>query len=156
MNSSNTPTTLSLTGTIYITGDTSIGTTGKDFTLDLNGHTIFVESSNTDQKALEIGGKCTIDGPGIIIAVGDVYFAPKGDVGSNEGPVFVFSVSGETQTQPQGDFYGCIAGSVVLDIQPGTTTNYPEDEGWYEDLNFPIGIIKELGYSIYSWEITQQ
>jgi hypothetical protein len=153
-NSINTPATLTLDGTLYITGDTMI-TPNQDLTLELNGHTIYVASNSSDpQRALWIGGKCTINGPGVIIAVGDIYFEPKGDVGSDEGPIFVFSVSGETQTQPQGDFYGCIAGSVMLDIQPGTTMNYPEDEGWYEGLNFPIGGTQYLVYSIASWQVT--
>ena len=37
--------TLSLNGTVYITGDTLIGQTAQDFTLNLNGNTIFVESA---------------------------------------------------------------------------------------------------------------
>jgi hypothetical protein len=154
-NSSNTPATLTLTGTVYATGDTLIGSTGKDFTLDLNGCTIFVASDSADpQKALWIGGKCTVVGSGTIIAVGDMYFEPNTEAGVTD-PIFVMSILGTTSVQPGGDFFGAIAGSVEVQLQPGTSINYPEDEGWYSDLNFLIGV-KKLVYSIASWELSQQ
>jgi len=154
LNSSNTPATLTLTGTIYITGDTLIGKNGKDFTLDLNGHTIFVESASANpQKALWIGGKCTIIGPGVIIAIGDIYFEPNIEAGMTE-PIFVMSVEGTTTLMPGGDFYGAVAGSVEVDLQPGTSLNYPE-EG-FGDLNFPGCSGAQLVYSIASWDISQQ
>ena len=134
-NSSNTPATLTLTGTIYITGDTLIGTTGKDMTLDLNGQTIFVASnSSAPQKALELGGKCSIIRPGAIIAIGDIYFQPSIPPGMTD-PIFVMSVSGETLLQPGGDFYGAVAGSVEVGLQPGASLNYPE--AGFGVINFP-------------------
>ena len=146
--------TLKLTGTVYVTGDTLIGSTGQDFTLDLNDHTIFVASNSSDpQKALWIGGKCTVVGSGVIIAIGDMYFEPNTEAGVTD-PIFVMSVSGTTSVQPGGDFYGSIAGSVEIELQPGTSINYPGG-GWYDDLNFLIGV-KKLVYSIDSWEISQQ
>jgi Tfp pilus assembly protein PilX len=152
LNSSNDPATLTLNGTIYITGDTLI-TPNKEMTLDLNGQTIFVASDSADpQKALWIGGKCSIIGPGCIIAVGDVYFEPNIPVGMTE-PIFILSVSGETTLQPGGDFYGAIAGSVEVTLQPGTSLDYPE-AGFGDDINFPgFGEPKQLVYSIYSWEV---
>ena len=155
LNSSNTPATLTLNNTIYITGDTLIGKNGKDMTLDLNGQTIFF-SSNTSgsQKALWIGGKCTIEGPGVIIAIGDIYFEPNIEAGMTE-PIFIMSVEGTTTLKPGGDFYGSIAGSVEVELYPGTSLNYPEGAGWHEDFNFLIGI-QQLIYSIYSWEVSQQ
>jgi len=152
VNTSNTPATLTLTGTIYITGDTLI-TPNKEMTLDLNGQTIFVASNSSDpQKALWIGGKCTIIGPGCIIAVGDVYFEPNIPVGMTD-PIFILSVSGETTLQPGGDFYGAIAGSVEVTLRPGTSLNYPE-AGFEGLINFP-GFVEpnQLVYSIYSWEV---
>jgi len=146
--------TLTLTGTIYVTGDTLIGSTGKDFTLDLNDHTIFVVSDSADpQKALWIGGKCTVVGSGVIISIGDMYFEPNTEAGVTD-PIFVMSVSGTTSVQPGGDFYGSIAGSVEIELMPGTSINYPGG-GWYEDLNFLIGV-KKLVYHINSWEVSQQ
>jgi len=158
-NSSNTPATLTLTGTIYSTEETSIcyGTSGnKPMTLDLNDQTIFVASNSTGsgQEALKIGDKCTLVGSGSVIAVGDIYFKPNTEAGVTD-PVFVFSVEGTTSVQPQGDFYGSIAGSVEIELQPGTSVNYPESGGWDDDLNFLIGV-KKLVYSIDSWEISQQ
>ena len=153
-NTSNTPATLTLTGTIYVTGDTLIGSTKKDFTLDLNDCTIFVASDSADpQKALWVGGKCTVVGSGVIIAIGDIYFEPKTEAGVTD-PIFVMSVEGTTSVQPNGDFYGSIAGSVEIELQPGTSINYPGG-GWYDDLNFLIGV-KKLVYSIDSWEVSQQ
>ena len=150
-NTSNTPATLTLDGTIYITGDTLIGTTGKDFTLDLNGHTIFV-ASNTVKYALNIGGKCQIVGPGVIIAVGGVYFQPKVPVGMTD-PIFIMSVEATTFIQPNGDFYGSVAGSVEVQLQPGSSLNYPE-EG-FGVLNFPGCTEGRFVYSIASWEVSR-
>jgi hypothetical protein len=154
LNSSDTPATLSLTGTLYITGDTLIGQTGKDFTIDLNGQAIFVESSTAgSQKALVVGGKCTVKGPGVITAIGDVYFAPKGDVGNNGEPVFILSALATTLLQPSGDYYGAIAGSVEVEVKQGTSPTITYPGGGFGDLNFPGLIEGKLIYSIYSWEI---
>ena len=155
VNTSNTPATLTLTGTIYITGNTLIGKTGKGFTLDLNDNTIFIASNFTDpKKALWIGGQCNVEGPGVLIAIGDIYFEPNIEAGMTE-PIFIMSVTGDTFLQPGGDFYGSVAGDVLVQLQPGTSINYPESGGWADDLNFLIGV-KKLVYSIDSWEISQQ
>jgi hypothetical protein len=149
--------TLSLDGTLYVTGDTLIGSTDKDFVLDLNGHTLFIASTTAgSQKALTVGGKCTIDGPGIIISVGDVYFGPKGDVGSVTEPVFLFSVSVTAQLQPSNNWYGAIAGSVDVVVQPGLNPTITYPPGGFGVLNFPGMTAPRLGYSIESWEVTQQ
>lgn len=154
VNSSNTPATLTLTGTIYITGDTLIGTTGKDFTLDLNGYTIFVASNSSDpQKALWIGGKCTIEGSGAIIAIGDIYFEPNTEAGVTE-PIFIMSVEGTSTIQPGGDFYGSIAGSVEVALQPGTSLNYPETG--FGVINFPGCTAGRFIYTIATWEVTSR
>jgi len=146
------PPTLTLTGTVYVTGDTLIKP-NKEMTLDLNGQTIFVASDTTGTPALWIGGgKLTILGPGIIMAVGDIYFEPNIPVGMTE-PIFIMSVEGETLLQPGGDFYGSIAGSVEVQLQPGSSVSYPEDADWYENLNFLIGF-KMLIFHIASWEVT--
>ena len=152
-NSINPEATLTLTGTLYITGDTLISPT-KDLILDLNGHTIFVESSSVKppKEALYIGGKCTIIGPGVIIAVGDIHFEPNIPAGMTD-PIFILSVSGTTTLLPGGDFYGAIAGSVMVDLQPNTSLDYPEG-GFGDDINFPgFGEPTQLVYSIYSWDV---
>jgi hypothetical protein len=156
-NSSNTPATLTLTGVIYATGETQIyGPTDKDplkLTLDLNGYTIFVSSNITGAKnALEIQ-KCNMDGSGCLIAVGDIYFAPKVPAGMAD-PVFIMSCSGETLVQPNGEFYGSIAGSVDVQLQPGSSLNFPETG--FGVINFPGCIAGRFIYSIASWEVSRQ
>jgi len=149
--------TLKLNGTVYITGDTLIGATNNKFTLDLNGHTIFVASPTVGKNALEIGTKCTtIKGPGVIIAVGDVYFGPDSGAGTNDKPVFVLSVLGTTTIRPGINVFGAIAGSVKVEVQSGNdpTITYPTG-GFGSSLNFPTGIQK-LTYSIASWEVNPQ
>jgi hypothetical protein len=138
LNSNNTPATLTLTGALYVTGDTVIGMTCKDLTLDLNGQTIFVSSSTAGNlEALMLGAKCTIEGPGAIIAVGDIYFAPKAQVTTD--PIFVLSVSGTITMQASGNLCGAFAGSVAVEIQQGTTPIITYPEGGFEgySLNFP-------------------
>jgi hypothetical protein len=157
-NSGGTAATLTLTGTIYATGDTLIGTTGKDFTLNLNGHTIFV-SSNTSgkQKALWLGGggqanALTVKGPGAIIAVGDIYFEPKAQATTD--PIFVLSVLGTTQLQPSANFYGALAGSVEVIVWPGhnPTVIYPQGGFGGSGLNFPNGAEFNRVCKIASWQ----
>jgi hypothetical protein len=157
--SSNNKKTLALTldGTLYVTGITQIGSTDNDFILNLNGNTVFVASSSTGKgdEALQIGGKCTIEGPGAIIAIGDIYFAPNGDAGSNGNPVFVLSVSGSTTVRPGISIYGALAGSVSVDAQSGSkpTINYPNG-GFRGVIDFPGCIPNPLVYSIASWEVS--
>jgi hypothetical protein len=155
-NSSSTPATLTLTGTIYVTGDTLIGTTGKDFTLNLNGNTIFVASPTAGaQKALNIGGQCTMEGSGSLIAVGDTYFAPDGDIGSEVGPVLTLSVQGSTLLQPSGSFYGTVAGNVTVDVKSGSeqTLMYPDDG--FGTINFPGMTAGRYTYGVISWEVSR-
>jgi len=149
--------TLTLDGTLYITGDTLIGATEQDFTLDLNGNTLFVASNTSgSQKALTISSRCTINGPGIIVAVGDVYFGPNGDVGSMTEPVFLLSVSVTAQLQPSNDWYGAIAGNVDVEVKLGETPTLTYPSGGFGVLNFPGKTQPRLVYSIASWEVSQQ
>jgi hypothetical protein len=159
-NSSSTPATLKLTGTLYISGDTSIayGTSNnREMTLDLNGNTIFVASNSTGsgKEALKIGDQCNIKGPGCIIAIGDIYFKPKSQVTTD--PVFVLSIIGTTTMQPSGNFYGALAGSVEVEVRQGEkpTLTYPEGGFGTCGLNFPIGATQRLVFSIASWEVSQ-
>jgi len=154
---SGTDATLTLNGTMYATDDTSIGETSGDMILDLNGQTIFVSSDTTgNKKALIIGGKCIVKGPGVIIAVGDIEFKPKSQAGEEEGggPVFILSVLGTTTLQPSGTVYGAIAGGIEVYVQQGDdpVITYPTAGFGDEDLNFLTGI-KKLVYSIATWEV---
>ena len=124
--------TLTITDTVYVTGDLLIGKAGKDFMLDLNGQTIFSEAE------IDIGKWCTITGSGCIIAVGDVRFSPQVISGEDDF-VFVMSVCGYLLALPQGEFYGSMAGNIEIDYQPGSTITWrPYD---HLDLNFPTGSV---------------
>ena len=135
---------LKLNGTVYTIADTEIGQSGnKGFTLDLNGHTIFAasnSSSETGSNALVIGGKCSVQGPGLIIAVGDIKFAPKAVTGGEGAPVFILSVDGATDVQPSGDWCGAIAARVDVKLGSGTapSTTYPTDGFGSEGFPFPL------------------
>lgn len=104
--------TLTLNGTIYVTGDITIGTTNKDFILDLNDQTIFVEG------ALTIGDKTNIVGSGCLIAIGDIFFSPN--IASSEDDfLFTMSIEGCTTLNPGSNYYGSIAGNAEVTLQPG-------------------------------------
>ena len=168
-NSSSVGATLKLTGSLYITGDTKIcynTPNNNEMVLDLNGQTIFVASDSTGsgKEALQIGDKCTIVGSGCIIAVGDIYFKPNGDVGSADDFVLVMSIEGTTTLQPSGTFYGCIAGNLCVDALSGKDATIV-NSGLAEDqsLNFPMGVGDDPNelppgteLNIESWEIIQQ
>ena len=145
------PATLTLTGTIYVTGQLNIGG-AKDFTLDLNGKTIFCEYTGTG-NAITISSKCTITGTGCIIAVGDIDFGPQMAVGGEEDYVIIMSIEGRTDLHPQGDFYGSVVGNVDVEAFPsdGGVTYIAPDDG---DLNFPIYNTAEIiTYNIYNYDI---
>ena len=155
-----------LNDTLYITGDTDIGQTNQDFTLDLNGQTIFVESDTGaapeddpcnpgNGYALKIGGKCTLTGSGCIIAVGNIEFKPNLSC-SEDDYILVLSVNGKTYMQPNGDFYGTLAGNAEVYIQNGyaTWTDYSTVEGGLNFLSLP-GVQQVLSYSIASWKVSR-
>jgi hypothetical protein len=146
--------TLQLNGTVYITGEVTIGNTNQDFYLDLNGNTIFVESSavKPPKEALYIGGKCTTEGPGAVVAIGDIYYEPNSQTGGEDSPIFIMSVSGTTTLKPSGDFYGSVAGSVEVVIQQGTEPTLTYPTGGFGDLNWPGFVTGDLIYSIVSWK----
>jgi hypothetical protein len=143
-----------LNGTVYVTGDLKIGkTTGtsNDFTLNLNNQTIFVESASADpQKAVEVSDRCTVTGSGCIIAVGDVYFAPKGDVGSEGEFVFIMSIEGTVTLQPGGDFYGAVAGNADVGLKPGNTLIWTSPGEGGGNINFPTETVGELTVLSYT------
>ena len=155
--------TLRLNGTLYITGDTLIGTTNKDFTLDLNGNSIFVESATgvdpdtgeivPSKYALEIGGKCTLTGSGCIIAVGSIKFEPNMD-SSSDDYILILSIIGTTLMQPNGDFYGTLAGKASVDIRNGDAY-WTDPDNVDGGINFPGGGSEEgLHWGIFTWEIS--
>jgi Tfp pilus assembly protein PilX len=153
--------TLSLEGTLYITGITTIGMNGAggkpNLAIELNGNTVFVASNSTGNghEALSIGDWCTINGPGAIIAVGDIYFKPNGEAGANVQPVLVLSVSGTTTIQPDVNFLGTIAGKLDVNLGSGhASVEYPM--GGFGPVNFPSPFEVKRVYGIASWEVSRQ
>ena len=153
--------TVQLNDTVYVTGETLIGMTNQDFTLDLNEQTIFIEDAtgaapvddpcnpSSNQYALRIGTKCTLTGAGCIIAVGSIEFKPNLDCSPTDH-IFVLSVRGETYMQPNGEFYGTLAGLADVHIQNGDA-NWVDPSG--AGLNFPyLAEIASL-CSIITWEV---
>ncbi|MCK5654070.1 MAG: pilus assembly PilX N-terminal domain-containing protein [Dehalococcoidia bacterium] len=104
--------TLTLNGTVYVTGDLDIGNHAKEFTLDLNDQTIFVEG------CLTIGGATTIEGSGCLIAIGDIFFSPNIASGEDDF-LFTMSIEGFTTLNPGSTYYGSIAGNAEVTLQPG-------------------------------------
>jgi len=148
------PATLVLEGTVYVTGDLYFRQPGNgDYTVDLNGNTIFVEGS-IDFASNAIG----ISGSGCIIAVGDVNFQPSIDGGEDDF-VLVMSITGIVEFHPSGEFTGCIAGDAHVQLLPNCTINWISPEG--KGLDFPMGVGDDdelppiTGVSIESWEISQ-
>jgi len=147
------PATLVLEDTVYVSGNLEFQQSGShNYTIDLNGETIFVEGYITFASE-----HIAISGSGCIIAKGDIHFQPS-ITGGEDDFVLVFSITGEVNFQPSGDFTGCIAGDAHVQLQPGCTVNWinPEDKG----LNVPWGAgdIDKMppvtGLKILSWEIS--
>lgn len=125
-----------LTGPLYIDGNLYADNNAN---IDLNGQTIFVLGSfNTSPQS-------AFQGPGAVIAVGDIVFQPSvsGDF------IFVLSVSGQINFQPQGDFVGSVAGDTSITLQPNCTLTWM-DPG-VGNLNLPGLYIQVSG--IKNWDI---
>ena len=123
------PDTLVLEGTIYVTGDLEFWQSGTshDYTVDLNGHTIFAEGS-ISFPSLVVG----ISGPGCIIAVGYIDFQPSI---AGDDFVLVMSITDAVNFNPSDDFTGCVAGNVHVQVQPNCIISWISPEG--KGLNFP-------------------
>jgi len=146
------PATLVLEGTVYVTGDLTFQQAGSlNYTVNLNGQTIFAEGSISFPS-----NHVSISGSGCIIAVGNINFQP-GIAGEADDFVLVLSITGETSFHPSGDFTGCIAGDMHVQLQPGCTINWVSPEG--KGLDFPMGVGDDdklppiTGLNIVSWQI---
>ncbi len=142
-------TTAELGGTVYVTGNLIFEQPGgaKAYTIDLNGHTIYVEGSITFPAR-----RCTISGSGCIIAVGDVTFQPS-ILSDEDDFIFVMSLEGEVWFSPQGDLYGSVAGTTNVDLQPNSTLEWRELP---DGLNAPgvPGSDRNVISAILNWEIS--
>jgi hypothetical protein len=144
--------TLKLTGTIYVTGSLYCDQSGQGYTIDLNDQTIFV-GGLADFPANHV----TIKGSGCIIACQNVNFQP-GIMSNSNDFVFVLSIAGNVNFQPNGNFYGSVAGNVEVNLQPGNTLT------WHSlgetSLNFPIdqysGVTTVTAATITSYDVSRQ
>jgi hypothetical protein len=143
--------TVTLDGTLYITGKTVINgqNDNNPIRLKLNRNTIYVNS--TASPALDIK-QCIMEGPGVIIAVGDINFAPKIEAGMTD-PIFVLSVQGTTTVQPSGTVYGAIAGKVDVEIKQGSNPSFHYPADGFGNLTLPYPGEAWRTYSIASWEV---
>ena len=138
------PATLTLNGTVYVKGDLLFQQPGgaHEYTLDLNGHTIFAEG------VIDLPSQCTVTGSGCIIALGEVRFLPIVEATSIDF-IFIMSVTDKVRLQPKGAFYGSVAGDVDVELQPGGSVNRAEALGSPWLLNFPWGNkLRILTYTI--------
>jgi len=119
-----------LGGTIYVEGNLEIGTAavGQNFTLDLNGETIFATGDITMKEAVTVKGK------GIIIAVKNVTFWPTCQ-NEPDDFIFIMSMEGWVWFKPMGSFTGSLAGDVTVDLWPGATFSHYDPIPF--NLNFP-------------------
>ena len=147
--------TLTLEGIIYVTGNLDFAQPGAsgNYTVDLNGQTIFVEGEIYFPPK-----HVTVTGSGCIIAVGDLWLQPI--MKSNPDDfVLVMSVEGTVWFNPSGDFTGCIAGNAHVQLQPGNEVHWisPDGKGldvpWGADDGDATPLV--AGLSIVSWQIEQ-
>lgn len=130
--------TVTLTGNLYVVGN--IDFTNDTWTINLNGHTIYATGDLTQAKK-----KGYFNGPGCIIAEGDIGLWPQSKAGYEDKFVFIMSVTKSVNIQPNGSFFGSVAaggGGVSITLQPGATVSltslplggldFPDDPNTYE------------------------
>jgi len=142
---------LALSGTVYVDGNAEFAQSGdkKGYTIRLNGNTVFVLGDISFPTA-----RVTIEGPGCIIAVGNINFQPS--ISSADDFVLLMSVDGRVDFKPSGTFYGSVAAREMVNLQPGCGLGWVPWQGL--DLNFPIwdyayptNFVQEV--VIRAWEI---
>jgi hypothetical protein len=136
---------LALNGTMFVTGDFTCEATGKKYTLDLNGQTIYSEGAMVFQPS-----GLWLTGSGCIIAVGDINFSPNLQTDPDDF-VFIMSLTGNVIMQPTNEFHGCVAGDAGVDLFPNT------DVYWHEPpdiLNLPGKLNRNVIEGIQTWDIT--
>jgi len=117
-------------GTIFVTGNLEFMQPGggKDYTINLNGKTIFVQGTINLPPH-----RVTLKGSGCIIAIGDIQFRPN-IASEDDDFILVMSLDGQVFFNPAGDFHGCLAGDTIVDLQPGCSLEHEDPP---DTLNFP-------------------
>jgi hypothetical protein len=151
--------TATLTGTVYIKGDDArlyigAGTGSKEFYLDLNYQTIYVEGRNHDlsqpnKNALYVDKSVHLIGSGAIIAEGNIDFHPTMDLATEDDFIFVMSLFGKVQFFPNGVVYGSLAGRDVY-LGPDNVITHTDAPS---ELNFPMDAV-ECSVKILTWDIS--
>ncbi len=133
---------LNLQGTWYIHGNLNVLRNGSNGTLNinLNNKAMFVEGginqeTNSGQKVVQFNG------PGVIIAVGDVSMEPGPAVNPDGTPddtkyVYILSIEGRVYLKPRGVFVGSIAARRASEIYPSTRITFYGDPS-FGSLNLP-------------------
>lgn len=142
-NTGNSGATLTLNGSVYVSGNLNFKQAGaKDYTINLNNHTIYADGEINFPAQ-----RCSLAGPGCIIARGYVNFQP-----AITGQEFILVMSTENYVwfKPQGAFYGSVAGNVRVDLQSGSTLTWTEPPPglWLVDQ------LRTACLRILSWEIS--
>ena len=102
-----------------------MGQKSRDFTLNLNGQVIFVHGK------IDVMDRCTVEGRGSIIALDNIFFGPKTKSQMTDF-IFIMSIEGEVQLNPNGLFYGAVAGYGIVKIQDGVELNsFDSENGGY-------------------------
>jgi len=145
-NTDSVPQSVTLNGTIYVTGELVVQQDCNIITQQQVGeqiicHNIFAE------ETISISPGSALEGSGCIVAVGDVNFQPNLPTGADDF-IFVMSIEGTVKFQPGNDFYGSVAGTVDVFLQPDV------DLIWWDGsdgLNFPGGGgVVAMTYTIYN------
>jgi hypothetical protein len=126
----------------YIHGDLIINRvdTNGTFNFNLNGQTVFVEGSiiqetNSGNKVVQFVG------PGVVIALGDISFAPAAAYDSEGEPdpeqyIYIASIEGSVDIWPRGAFVGSILAREASTIHPSTELYFLESPT-FGTLNLP-------------------
>jgi hypothetical protein len=125
-----------LTGAFYVDGNLALDNNAH---VSLDGNTIFVMGD------VSTSPQSSVAGPGAIIAIGNIVFSPQ----VTPSFIFIMSVSGSVNFQPQGDFVGSVSGNVTINIQPNCSLTW-QDPG-VGNLDLP-GLFNHI-QDIKTWSI---
>lgn len=165
--------TLYLSGTLYIKGDLTIGSSNGNptFSIDLDGYQVDISDPKFPQTIFVEGNiivksNAQIEGSGAIIATGNILFNPKMNTTPTDYVLVMTTIrnnpdnpedpqGGGIIMRPSGSFYGTIAGEVSVDIQSGSEPYYAHTDP-PPNLNFPGENNTSSGHNVVlirSWEI---
>ena len=92
--------------------------------------------------------ECIIEGSGAIFAIGSIHFQPSIDTGEDDF-LFIMSIEGGTHLQPNGDFYGSVAGHDYVEVWPGNNIIHNDsDILWNQFPDDDVVVTKILTYDI--------